>query len=60
MSDHKSYVYLAIWNMNGGPIHQSVQTEVEKAVQSILNDAEKNGGARHLYSVEGVKQEAVA
>ena len=60
MSDQKNYIYLAVWNMNGGPIHPSVQSEIEKAVQGILNDAEKSGGARHLYSVEEIKAEVAA
>lgn len=53
----KNYIYLTVWNMNGGPMSPALQEDIEKAVKSVLDEAEKKDGTRHLIALES-KQEA--
>lgn len=39
MNDN-SYAYFAVWNMNGGPLPQSVFEAVSEAVETAVNKAQ--------------------
>lgn len=51
MSSTDHYTYVSIWNMNGGPLPQSVREALEVAVEKITAEAEENENVRVLWAM---------
>jgi hypothetical protein len=45
------YIYLTVWNMNGGPVPSDTVKGLTDAVEGILKAATDKNGTRLLYSV---------
>ena len=51
MSENTDYVYLTVWNMNGGPVPSDTLNALTDAVEAVLKAAEDKNGTRLLHSV---------
>jgi len=60
MSENTEYVYLTIWNMNGGPVPSDALKALTDAVEGVLKATEDKNGIRLLHSVITSEQKAVA
>lgn len=45
------FAYLAIWNMNGGPVPSDTLEALTEAVQGVLKASEDRNGVRLLHSL---------
>ena len=51
MSENTDYVYLTVWNMNGGPIPSDALNALTDALEGVLKAVEEKNGTRLLHSV---------
>lgn len=45
------YAYIALWNMNGGPVPTETINVVTQAIENAIKETEQKSGVRILYSV---------